>query len=202
MALGRASSISNVEISALVNLGLDYLALGQYERALASLSPTLERVQREAFGVHRWRWQMKLLIGLAEVHSAMGAYEHALHVVEEGLDQAQATGSQKYIAKAWALRGKILTALGQREAGGRELQRAFRLAEQLRSPSLTYPIAYDLGQWFDVIGKERPAAVLYGKAKAMIKHMLATVEDPALQASFRQSEPVQTILACAARAGA
>jgi tetratricopeptide (TPR) repeat protein len=145
---------------------------------------------------------MKLLIGLAEVHAAMGAYEHALRFVEEGLDQAQATGSQKYLAKAWALRGKILTALGQREAGGRELQRAFRLVKQLRSPSLTYPIAYDLGQWFDVIGKESQAAAVYGKAKTAIEHMLAAVEDPALQASFRQSVPVQTILACAARAGA
>jgi class 3 adenylate cyclase/DNA-binding winged helix-turn-helix (wHTH) protein/tetratricopeptide (TPR) repeat protein len=201
MELGRASSISNVEISALVNLGLDHLALGQYERALASLSPTLERVQHEAFGVHRWRWQMKLLIGLAEVHYAMGAYEHALGFVEQGLEQAQATGSQKYVAKAWALRGKILTASGQRAAGGRELQRAFRLVEQLRSPSLTYPIAYDLGQWFETTGNERRAMALYGKAKATIEHMLAAVEEPSLQASFRQSRPVQTILACAARAG-
>jgi tetratricopeptide (TPR) repeat protein len=63
MELGQVSRISNVEISALINLGLDYLALGQYERAVSSLSPTLERVQREAFGVHKWRWQIKLLIG-------------------------------------------------------------------------------------------------------------------------------------------
>jgi tetratricopeptide (TPR) repeat protein len=131
MELGRVSRISNVEISALINLGLDYLALGQYERAVSSLSPTLERVQREAFGVHKWRWQIKLLIGLAEVHYAMGANEHALHAVEEGLKQAQATGSQKYVAKACALRGKILLTLKQREAGGRALQRAFRLVEHL-----------------------------------------------------------------------
>ncbi|HEX2277170.1 MAG TPA: AAA family ATPase [Candidatus Tectomicrobia bacterium] len=202
LELGRAARISNVEISALINLGFDYLALGQYERALAALQPTLERVQHEAFGVHRWRWQTRLLIGLAEVHSAMGAYEHALRAVEDGLEQAQATASQKYVANAWALRGKILIALGRREAGGRELQRAFKLVEQLRSPPLTYPIAYDLGQWFEMTGNERRAMVLYGKAKATIEHMLAAVEEPSLQASFRQSELVQTILACAARVGA
>jgi tetratricopeptide (TPR) repeat protein len=191
-----------VEISALINLGLDYLALGQYARALASLQTTLERVQREAFGVHRWRWQMKLLIGLAEVHYAMGAYEHALRAVAEGLEQAQATTAQKWVTKARALQGKILIALGQREAGGRELQWAFRLTEQLHSPSLTYPIAYDLGQWYAMLGKERQAVVFYGKAKATIEHMIATVGDPPLRASFRQSEPVQTILACAAHTGA
>jgi tetratricopeptide (TPR) repeat protein len=202
MELGRVSRISNVEISALINLGLDYLALGQYERAVSSLSPTLERVQREAFGVHKWRWQIKLLIGLAEVHYAMGAYEPALHAVEEGLKQAQATGSQKYVAKAWALQGKILIALGQRQAGGRALQRAFRLVEHLHNPSLTYPIAYELGQWYAMIGKERQAAALYGKAKATIEHMLAAVEDPTLQVAFRESGPVQTILARAAHMGA
>jgi tetratricopeptide (TPR) repeat protein len=202
MELGRVSRISNVEISASINLGLDYLALGQHERAMSSLKPTLDRVQREAFGVHKWRWQIKLLIGLAEVHYAMGAYDHALHTAEEGLKQAQATGSQKYVAKAWALRGKILLALKQREAGGRALHRAFRLAERLHSPSLTYPIAYELAQWYDTIGNERQAAALYGKAKATIEHMLAAVEDPTLQAAFRESGPVQTILACAARMGA
>jgi tetratricopeptide (TPR) repeat protein len=201
MELGRASRIANVEISALINLGLDYLALGQYERALVSLKPTLERVQHEAFGVHQWRWQTRLLIGLAEVHYAMGAYERALHAVEAGLQQAQATGSQKYVANALALQGKVLTALGQRESGGRALQQAFRLVERLQSPSLTYPIAYELGRWFDMIGKERQGAALYGKAKATIAHMLASVEDPALQASFRQSELVQTVLARAARVG-
>lgn len=55
---------------------------------------------------------MRLLIGLAEVHYAMGAHEHALRAVEDGLQQAQATGSQKYVANAWALQGKILIALG------------------------------------------------------------------------------------------
>jgi tetratricopeptide (TPR) repeat protein len=197
--LGRTSGISNVEISAVINLGLDYLALGQYARALASLQLTLERVQRQAFGVHRWRWQMKLLIGLADVHYAMGAYEHAFGAVAEGLQQAQATTAQKWVAKAWALQGKILLALGQREAGGRELQRAFRLIEQLHSPSLTYSIAYELGQWFDMLGNEPQAAALYGKAKAAIEHMLTTVEDAVLQASFQKSWQVQAILVSAAR---
>ena len=56
-------------------------------------------------------------------------------------------------------------------------------------------MAYDLGQWFDMIGKEHQAAAFYGKAKTAIEHMLATVKDPVLQASFQQSGPVQTILA-------
>ena len=62
--LGRTHGIANVEVSALINLGWDYLALGQPTRAWSYLAPTLDRVVREAFGSHNWRWQMRILIGL------------------------------------------------------------------------------------------------------------------------------------------
>jgi tetratricopeptide (TPR) repeat protein len=192
--LGRASGIDNVEISALINLGYDYLALNQPLQALACFEPTLERVQREGFGAHKWRWQMKLLIGLAANAYRTGDYERALRYVEEGLDEALATSSQKYVAKGWALRGKILSQLGRDEAAGAELQRAYSLAEELRSPSLLYPVAYALGQWHEGAGQEREAATLYAKAKATVEQMATAIGDEGLAALFLQSEPVRMII--------
>jgi tetratricopeptide (TPR) repeat protein len=199
--LGRTSQVSNVEVSALINLGLDYLTLSQYARALSYLGPTLDRVQREAFGAHRWRWTIRLLIGLAELSYTTGAYDQALRYVEEGLQEAERTSSQKYVALGWALRGKIAAKLGDADAAGTELQRAFTLAEQLQSPSLLYPIAYDLGQWYESTGKEQDAAALYGKAKATIEQMATAVEDEALRSTFLQSALVQEIHERAARLG-
>jgi tetratricopeptide (TPR) repeat protein len=195
LELGRAHGISNVEISALINLGYDYVACGQYERALSYFVPTLERVEREAFGSHRWRWKIRLLLGLAELSFATGDYEQALRCVDQGIEEAQATSSQKYVAQGWALRGKIAAGLGDRAAAGTELQRAFTLAEQLRSPSLVFPLAYDLGQWYETAGKEREAAALYSKAKASVEHMAAAVEDDTLRSIFLRSALVQTIAA-------
>ncbi|MFQ5916539.1 MAG: tetratricopeptide repeat protein, partial [Candidatus Binatia bacterium] len=191
--LGRAHRISNVEISALINLGLDHFLLGQHERALSYLGPTLDRVQREAFGAHRWRWQIRLLVGLAEVHYATGAYEKASRCVEAGLKEAQATSSQKYVAKGWALRGKILAQLGDREAAGAELQRANTLAEQLGCPALLYPIAFDLGRWYEIAGQEQEAVALQGTAKAAIERMVTAIEDEALRAIFLNTAQIQTI---------
>jgi tetratricopeptide (TPR) repeat protein len=201
MELGRSHAISNVEISALINLGLDHIALGQYERARSYFEPTLDRMQREAFGAHRWRWKVRLLIGLAELFYTTGAYEQALHYVEEGLKEARTTSAQKYVAKGLALRGKILGRLGHGSAAGGELQQAFTLAEQLDNPRLFYPIAYDLGQWYESAGQEQHAAMLYGKAKATIEHMATAVEDQALRSIFLQSAPVQAILERVARTG-
>jgi len=199
--LGRLYHVSNVEISALVNLGFDHLALDQPTSAMSYLEPTLERVQQKAFGAHKWRWTMKLLIGLAELAYTTADYEQALRYVEQGLQASQATTSQKYIALGWALRGKIAAKLGDTEAAGSELQRAFTLTDQLQRPSLIYPIAYDLGQWYESTGKEREAATLYGKAKTTIGQMITAVEDETLRSIFRQSALVQEIHERAARLG-
>jgi tetratricopeptide (TPR) repeat protein len=140
-----------------------------------------------------------LVIGLAEVHYAAGAYEQALRYVEDGLKEAQATSSQKYIAKGWALRGKIVAKLGDSDAAGAELQRAHTLAEQLQSPALFYRTAYDLGRWYETAGQEQEAAILYGKAKAVVEHMATAIEDEGLRAIFLKSAPVQAIYDCAVR---
>jgi class 3 adenylate cyclase/tetratricopeptide (TPR) repeat protein len=193
LEMGRTYRVSNVEISALINLGLDHFALGEHEQALSYLEPTLDRVEREAFGAHRWRWKLRLLIGLADLHYATGEYDQALRYVERGLKEAHATSSQKYVAKGWALRGKIVAKLGDMEAAGAEFQRAFMLAEQLRIPALTYPLAYDLAKWYDTTGKEQEAAELYDKAKATIELMETAVEDETLSSVFLQSALVQEI---------
>ena len=199
--LGCTHGIAIVEISALVNLGLDYLALGQHARALSYLAPTLDRVVSEAVGSHRWRWKIRLCLGLAELCYTTRDYAQALRYVEEGVQEAQATSSQKYVALGWALRGKIVAKLGDPDTAGTELQRACTLADQLQSPSLLYPIAYDLGHWYETTGKEREAAALYGKAKATIAQMATAVEDEALRSTFLQSALVQEIHERAARLG-
>jgi DNA-binding winged helix-turn-helix (wHTH) protein/class 3 adenylate cyclase/tetratricopeptide (TPR) repeat protein len=201
LELGRMYRVANVEISALINLGIDYLALGQYERARSYLESTLDRVEREAFGPHRWRWKVKLLIRLAELYAASGASEQALRAVAEGLEQARTTSSQKYVAIGWAVRGKVAAQLGDSDTAGTALQRAFALAEQLHSPTLLYPIAYDLGQWYETTGREQEAVVLYGTAKATVEHMAAAIEDEVLCTAFRQSALVQAITERAARLG-
>ena len=201
LELGRTYGIGNVEVSACINLGLDSLALGQHARALSYLAPTLDRVVREAFGAHRWRWQIRLLIGLADLSYTTGDHDQAFRYVEEGLQEAQRTSSQKYVALGWALRGKIVAKLGDAETSGTDLQQAFSLAEQLQSPSLFYPIAYDLGHWYESTGKEREAAALYGTAKATIAQMATAVEDEMLRSTFLQSALVQEIHERAARLG-
>jgi tetratricopeptide (TPR) repeat protein len=142
---------------------------------------------------------MRLLIGLAELALTAGAYDQALRYVEAGIKAAQVTSSRKYVALGWALRGKIAAQLQDAETAGTALQRAFALAGEVQSPSLIYPIASDLGYWYESIGKEGEATALYRKALAAVEHMAATVEEEALRSPFLQLALVQEMYARAAR---
>ncbi len=73
------------------------------------------------------------------------------------------------------------------------------LAEQLGCLALSYPIAFDLGRWYETVGQEQESVVLYAKAKAAVEHMAIAIEDEGLRAIFRKSAPVQAIHDCAVR---
>ena len=114
--LGQQAKNPNAEISALINLGLDYLHLGEPPRALALLEDTIGRVEKQAFGAHRWRSTIHLWVYLAETLLAIGRPEAALVHIENALRQARPTRSTKYVAKCHALRGQI--ALDVRQCRG------------------------------------------------------------------------------------
>ena len=64
---------------------------------------------------------------------------------------------------------------------------------------LSYPIAFELGRWYETVGQEQESAVLYAKAKAAVEHMATAIEDEGLRAIFRKSPPVRAIYDCTVR---
>jgi hypothetical protein len=64
-----------------------------------------------------------------------------------------------------------------------------------------YPIAYDLGHWYESTGKAREARTLYAKAQAITEQMAMAVEDATLRNTFLRSALVQTINERVARPG-
>ena len=143
--LGHTHGIANVEISALINLGLDYLALDQHARAVSYLEPTLDRVAREGFGTHRRRWQMKLSLGSQRYRIPQARMIKRYVMLKR--DSTKRREPPRRNTSPWAGHYVARSSRSSEiaDAAGTELQHAFSLAEQLQSPSLLYPIAYDLG---------------------------------------------------------
>jgi tetratricopeptide (TPR) repeat protein len=134
----------NVEISATINVAYDRLHLGHPDEALALLEETMTRLQKFAFGAHRWRWTIHVAAHLAEALLASGEPERALIQAENALVQARSTGSIKYVGKAHLLRGEVALA-GRRWAdAATDLREALAIGQRIGYPTLVWQAAHRL----------------------------------------------------------
>ena len=193
LSLAKSASVFNVEISALVDLGHDYPALGQLDRAMNYLEPTLERVENEGIGSHRWRWTVRLLNMIAEVYFAAGRPEEAARFNTLGLEKARATSSTKYEVSALALRAKLKSAHGEKEAPEKDCRQAVALARKLHSPTILLPVAHDFGTWCESASDEALAAAIYGEAKSAVEAISSSIRNDRLRSVFEASKVVKAV---------
>lgn len=191
--LGQRIKNSNVEISALINLGFDYLNLGEPQRALSLFEETLLRVEQFAFGAHRWRWIIHLHAYLAQVLLATGEPGKALVRVEKGLLQARSTGSMKYIAKSHALRGEIALGMRQWSQAETALDEALKLAQQIGYPTLIWQVVHLLAWAQAGQHKMDDAFTTASLAVETIEAAVVKISDPALKQTFLIWPRVQAV---------
>jgi tetratricopeptide (TPR) repeat protein len=192
--LGQHIGNSNVEISALINLGFDYLHLGEPEKALTLRENTLNRVE-QGFGAHLWRWPMRLCACIADTLLALGAPDRALTQVERGFIEARATGSMKYIARFHALRGEIALASRQWSQAEADCREALRIARQISYPTLTWQAAHLLAR--SQTGQTNLEAAFASAQHAVetIDAVAARIPEPALRETFLAWPRVQAVRA-------
>ena len=157
------------------------------------LEPTLKRVENEGIGSHRWRWTVRLLNMIAEVHFAAGRPEEAARFNTLGLNKARATSSTKYEASALALRAKLKSVHGEKEAPESDFAKAMTLARKLQSPTILLPIAHDFGRWRDSTGDEASAAAIYGEAKSAVEAISSSIRNDRLRSVFEASKVVKAV---------
>ncbi len=198
--IGKAIKNGNVEISSLINVGFDYLHLGDPTRALALLEDTQRRAEA-GFGAHRWRWGMHVSVYLAETLIALGRPGDALPQIERALAGARATDSAKYIAKGHALRGEIAMAAGQWAEAEADLTEGLEIARRIGYPTLIWQCAHALSRALAARGeRDRTARDGVERAYEMARLAADTIRavadrlpDPALTTAFRSWSRVRAV---------
>jgi class 3 adenylate cyclase/tetratricopeptide (TPR) repeat protein len=201
VALGQSAKNPNVEISSLINLSYDLLHTGERNKAIALLTETLERVEKHAFGAHRWRWSNHLAAYLAEAYLRVGDIDRARQYAESCIGQARRTGSRKYIAKGEVTLGEIALTVGRRAEAEAALREALGGARTIRYPVLTWQAAHLLAQALAPQPNERGvAAARVDEARAMAQlaaDTIATIDaalpDAAHRASLAAWDRVQAV---------
>jgi class 3 adenylate cyclase/tetratricopeptide (TPR) repeat protein len=191
--IGRRVKNANVEVSSLINLSLDELNLGDPRRALALMEQTQERVEKFAFGAHRWRWSNHLNAYVSEAFLALGERGRALEQADKALRQARSTGSVKYQAKALALRGQVLLEGRQLADARRELADALALARGIGYPTLTWQAAHLLALTHAAAGEMEDAAAAARLATITLNQIADRLPDAALRRTFLAWRRVTTV---------
>ena len=177
--IGHRIKNGNVEISALIDLGFNDLALKGPRPALDLFEETLERA-RKAFGAHRWRWSIHLALGLTTALMLLGRDGDALAEANRGLAEAEQSASLKYVGWFHARRGELALRAGDATAAAASLERAVAIARRIGYPTLTWQAADLLARTHLALGavdKAREAAAL---AERTVDAIASAAPEPAL----------------------
>ena len=189
--LGRHHKIGNVEVSSQINIGGDLVRMGEPGQALAMLEGMVAQVEK-GLGSHRWRWDMRVSVGIADALIALGRGDEALAWIERAAATARSTGSAKYLGKCHALRGDIAI-LGRRwDDAVTELGQALAIGRRIEYPTLTWQAAHQLARAQAAAGKLDEAAVTARLAVETIDLVAARAPEPALRRTFTEWARVQS----------
>ena len=189
--LGRHHKIGNVEVSSQLNLGGDFVRLGEPDEALTLLGGLVDAVEKGR-GSHRWRWDMRVSVTIAEALLALGRGDEALAWIERAASTARSTGSAKYLGKCHALRGE-LTMLGRGwDEAMAELGQGLAIGQRIGYPTLSWQAAHLLARAQAAAGRVEEAAGTARVALETIDLVAARAPEPALRRTFNEWVRVET----------
>jgi tetratricopeptide (TPR) repeat protein len=198
--VGDPEIIRNAEI----NLGDDYLLMGDLEQAQRYLEKVYaDTQQREQWGEEwmKWRYAQHLYHSLGELWLAKGDAGQALEFAEECLKLAEPTTSRKNLVKGWRLKGQALLAQGQGEQAEAALARALTLAREIGNPPQLWKTYQAMGALYESQADLECAQAAYQSAMDVIDGVAERLQDQDLQRTFLAARPVQEIRERLAQAG-
>lgn len=139
LEIARGAPVRPPEISTLINLVLDCTATGRLAEADEYVLQVERWIGRAEFGFHAWRWQIRLLDARARLLIACSLHDEARQVVQNLIEWAVRTRSDKYRAKSHLLRAQIHTETGEWNNAAGDLALARGIADGMHYlPSRLY----------------------------------------------------------------
>ena len=189
--LGRHHKIGNIEVSSQINIGGDLVRLGEPGKALGVLEGLIENVKK-GLGSHRWRWDMRVAVGIAEALLGLGRNDDALAWIERAVETARSTGSAKYLGKCHGLLGEHAINDRRWDDAVTQLDQALAIGRRIEYPTLTWQAAHLLARAQAAAGRLTEAAATARIAVETIDLVVARAPEPALRRTFNDWVRVQT----------
>lgn len=131
LEIAQHAPVRPPEISTLINLILDCVALGKLDEAEMYRAQVVEWIGQPEFGFHAWRWEMRFADASARLHFARGELTAAMTHIAQLLATAARTQSAKYRARGWMLQAQIHRVQGETRTAENLYLAARNLADQM-----------------------------------------------------------------------
>jgi class 3 adenylate cyclase/tetratricopeptide (TPR) repeat protein len=178
--IGDPEIIANAEI----NLALNDLALGEYNRAGDALVNLYEQAEARTDPWMRWRYRLHIAHGLGRVALARGDPEGALLQAERELAGALSHRAPKIEARALTLRGAALLLEDRRDEAEAVLSQAVALADRIENPRASWSLLALLADIERRRGRGDRALAHTAQAHALRDRVAASLPDDALRRSL------------------
>ncbi len=182
-ALGQRHQIGNIEVSAQLDIGYTLVRGGEPGPALSLFEEMVARVEN-GLGSHRWRWDIRVSVGIAEALLALGRGAEAVKWIERALSTAGPTRSAKYLAKCHALLGERALLAGRWGDAVTKLSRALELGRKIENPTLVWQAAHLLARAQAKSGRPDEASMTARLALDTIDGVAARASDLSLRTVF------------------
>jgi tetratricopeptide (TPR) repeat protein len=184
-----------VESNARLNLGDNYMAIGDFDGAEEQYK-IVERVVRIPKPPERldlWRYAQHLFHSVGELCLKRDEYDKALSYANECLSLAESGKSRKYMAMGWRLRGKVYWKQGKMKQAEKELSIALEMAQEVGNPPQLWKTFLSYGNLKQSLEKIKEAQIAYRHALQVIDEVAEKIEDRQLKETFLHSDHVREI---------
>jgi tetratricopeptide (TPR) repeat protein len=187
--------IPECESNARLNLGDNFLALGQFDEAEEQFQKVEQVIRNPRPQDHYmlWRYSQHFFHSYGELWLARGDLKKAMAYADECLALAEQSNSKKNIVKGLRLKGQVFLSQGMLTEAEQKLSSALTVALRVGNPTQlwkTHAVIGDLKQ-----AQKRPinACQAYADAFAVIEEVAAGLKAKTLKDMFIESHYVQEI---------
>jgi tetratricopeptide (TPR) repeat protein len=188
---GREFGVAEAEANAHVNLGHNYLELGEPALAFEHFQGAQRMYDQDVR--MRWRYNLRLHAELASYWIARGELKAAASHATAALQAAEATLSRKYIAWAQKLLGDIAALEDRVEDSHGHYATALGIVQGYPCPTIEWKILKAAAELAQRRKHDAAAAKFLGHARAVVQSLADTILDDKLREGFLAAKPVREL---------
>jgi tetratricopeptide (TPR) repeat protein len=189
--LARETGMLEGEANSHINLGHDYLEVGEVGRALDHLRAA-ERLCKQNLKFN-WRYQIRLQAGLASYWIARGDLKVAASHAAASLQGAESTLSRKHLAWAHKLLGDIAALEERVEDGQRHFETALGVLQHHPCPTIEWKILKAAAELARRQKDDSAGAEFLGRSRAVVQSLADALGDDKLRQGFLAAKPVRDL---------